>query len=264
MEKNEHLSNERPPVVLVPGGVMPAAISYGPLLEVVKDEAKVVAKDLEVYAADTPPPSYGLEREVEGIKRAAEASGLKSFHLVGYSGGGAASLAFIVKYPELVRSLALIEPAWIGSDPTPEEVAYWSEMDRIMALPPEERMQAFLHASMRPGVQLSPFLPGPPPPWMAKRPAGLEAMNRAFKTYHLDREDFHHFRRPVYLALGSLSHPMEEHKAKVLTSLFPDIRVEVYEGLHHFNPPHRAEPERFVQALRELWARSEMAASVNG
>ena len=262
MEKNEPTSNGRPPVILVPGGVNPAAISYGPLLEAIKDEAHVVVKDLEVYATDTPPPGYGLELEIEGMKRAAEAADFKSFHLVGYSGGGAASLAFLVKYPELVRSLALIEPAWIGNDP--EDAAYWSEMERIMALPPNERMQAFIRAGLRPGVEPPPPPPGPPPSWMAKRPAGLEAMTRAFRAYRLDREAFRHFRRPVYLALGSLSHPIEEHKAKVLTSLFPDIKVEVYEGLHHFNPPHRAEPERFARALRELWAHSEVAASVNG
>jgi len=262
MEKNEHTSNGRPPVVLVPGGVNPAAISYGPLLEVIKDEAGVVVKDLEVYATETPPPDYSLELEVEGIKRSAEAAGLKSFHLVGYSGGGAASLAFIAKYPEPVRSLALIEPAWIGINP--EDAADWSEMDRIMALPPNERMQAFIRAGLRPGVEPPPPPPGLPPPWMAKRPAGPDAMTRGFRAYDLDREDFRHFRRPVYLALGSLSHPIEEHKAKVLTSLFPDIRVEVYEGLHHFNPPHRAEPERFARALRELWTRSEVATSVNG
>ncbi|HEX6551525.1 MAG TPA: alpha/beta hydrolase [Ktedonobacteraceae bacterium] len=262
MEKNEHTSNGRRPVLLVPGGVNPAVISYGPLLEVLKDEAYVVVKDLEVYAADTPPPGYGLEVEVEGIKRAAEAADLKSFHLVGYSGGGAACLAFIVKDPELVRSLALIEPAWIGNDP--EDVNDWSEMERVMALPLAERMPAFMRAGLRPGVETPPPPPGPPAPWMAKRPAGLEAMTRAFRAYHLEREDFRHFRRPVYLALGSLSHPMEEHKAEVLSSLFPDMRVEVYEGLHHFNPPHRAEPERFARALRELWARSEVAASVKG
>ena len=260
MEKNEPTSNWQPPVILVPGGVNPAAITYGPLLEVLKDEAHVVVKDLEVYAADTPPPDYGLEIEVESIKRSAEAAGFKSFHLVGFSGGGAASLAFIVKYPELVRSLALIEPAWIGNDP--EDAGYWSEMERIMALPPNERMQAFIRAGLRPGVEPPPPSPGPPPPWMAKRPAGLEAMTRAFRAYHLDREDFRHFRRPVYLALGSLSHPIEENKAKVLTSLFPNIRVEIYEGLHHFNPPQRSEPERFARALRELWAHSEVATNI--
>jgi pimeloyl-ACP methyl ester carboxylesterase len=262
MANNEPTSNGRVPVLLVPGGVNPAAISYGPLLEVIKDEAHVVVTGLEVYAADTPPPDYGLELEVEGIKREAEAAGLKSFHLVGYSGGGAASLAFIVKYPDLVRSLALIEPAWIGNERGDE--TDWSEMERIMALPSNERMQAFIRAGLRPGVEPPPPSPGPPPPWMAKRPAGLEAMTRALKTYHLDREDFRHFQQPVYLALGSLSHHIEEHKAKVLSNLFPDIRVEVYEGLHHFNPPHRAEPERFARALHGLWARSEVAASVNG
>ena len=72
MKKNEPTSNGRPPVLLVPGGVNPAAISYGPLLEAIKDEAHVVVKDLEVYATDTPPPVYGLELEIEGIKRPAK------------------------------------------------------------------------------------------------------------------------------------------------------------------------------------------------
>ena len=57
------------------------------------------------------------------------------FHLVGYSGGGACCLAFISSFPERVLSLALIEPAWIGTgDLTPEETEYWAEADRMMAL----------------------------------------------------------------------------------------------------------------------------------
>jgi pimeloyl-ACP methyl ester carboxylesterase len=90
------------PVVLVPGGVMPAAISYGPLLEVLEDEARVVPKDLEVYTTDAPPPNYRLDLEVDGINCAADAAGMNRFHLVGYSGGGACSLVFITRHPERV------------------------------------------------------------------------------------------------------------------------------------------------------------------
>jgi hypothetical protein len=90
---------------------------------------------------------------------------------------------------------------------------------------------------------------------MAKRPAGLEALVRAFKTYPLNRERFRQFRPPVYLALGSLSCLFYEREAKTLASLFPNLRVEVYEARSHLDPPHRAEPERFARALRELWAR---------
>src|SRR5207249_10435275 len=104
--------------------------------------------------------------------------------------------------------LARIEPAWIGNEGwNAEDAADWAEMDRVMALPPDERMRAFMRWEMRAGVEppALPMPPGPPPPWMARRPAGLEALVRAFKAYHLNRERFRQFRQPVYFALGSLS-----------------------------------------------------------
>ena len=260
MKNSEHLSGEPTPVVLVPGGVMPAGLSYERLLNVIGDQVRAVAKDLEVYRSATPPDNYGLELEVEGIKRAADAAGFDTFHLVGYSAGGASSLAFAAQYPNRLRSLALIEPAWIGNDDwTPEDVADWAELDRVMALPDDERMRAFARWQMRPGLQPPQLqLPaGPPPSWMAQRPAGLEAVARAFKVYRLDRQRFRSFRRPVYYALGSLSRPSYERDAKTLAGLFPDFRLEVYEGRSHYDPPHRAEPERFARALRELWAAGE-------
>jgi len=58
--------------------------------------------------------TYGLETEVEGIRRLADRAGFETFHIVGYSAGGASSLAFASRYPERLRSLALMEPAWAG------------------------------------------------------------------------------------------------------------------------------------------------------
>jgi pimeloyl-ACP methyl ester carboxylesterase len=258
MTMDKHSSNEKPAVLFVPGGVMPAELAYGPLLRVIGDKIQPILKELEVYATDAPPPGYGLELEVEGIRRVADMAGVKSFHLVGYSAGGASSLAFAAKYPVRLRSLALIEPAWIGSV-TPEDAADWAEIERLIMLSPDERMSAFFHWQMRPGVQppALPLPPGPPPPWMAKRPAGLEAFIRAFNTYHLDQDRFRLLNRPVYYALGSLSTRFYERSAKRLASLLPDMQVEEYDGRSHLDPPHRAEPERFAHALRDLWARSD-------
>ena len=256
MEQQAHSPAERAPVLFVPGGVTPAAISYGPLLAVLREQVQPVVKDLELYAAERPPANYGLELEVEGIRRAADAAGFTTFHLVGYSGGGAMSLAFTAMYPDRLKSLALIEPAWIGNEGwTVEDAADWAELNASMALPNEERMRAFMRWHMRPGVEPPrPQLPpGPPPPWMAQRPAGLEALAAAFKAYHLDRDRFRHFQQPVYYAVGSLSRAFFERNASTLAGFFPDLRVEVYEGRSHFDPPHRAEPERFARALFELW-----------
>ncbi len=76
-------------VVLLPGAVLPAEPAYAALLDVLGERVDGVAKDLEVYAADQPPPDYSLDTEVEGILREADAHGFERFHLVGYSGGGA-------------------------------------------------------------------------------------------------------------------------------------------------------------------------------
>jgi hypothetical protein len=38
---------------------------------------------------------------------------------------------------------------------------------------------------------------------------------------------------------------------------FPDFKIEEYEGRSHFDPPHRAEPDRFARALLDLRTRTE-------
>ena len=122
-------------VILLPGSVLPAELAYAALLEVLGDEVVAVAKDLEVYAGDEPPPGYTLDHEVEGIVRAAAAAGFERFHVVGYSAGGASSLAFAARYPERLQSLVLLEPAWAGNEGlNPAEQAVWREYDRIVRL----------------------------------------------------------------------------------------------------------------------------------
>src|SRR3990170_1560893 len=149
-----HDARPRPQVIFMPGGVLPADLAYGPLLGVLGDGVEAVAKDLEVYASDVPPPDFGLGVEVEGIRRAANAAGFERFHLVGYSGGGASSIAFAATYPERLLSLALMEPAWAGWEGlTPEEEAVYREFERIMTLPPDEMMGAFMREQLRPGVE---------------------------------------------------------------------------------------------------------------
>lgn len=251
-------AGSRPQVVFLPGGVLPASLAYEPLLGVLGDDVEAVAKELEIYAGAEPPPDYSLDVEVEGVLRAAGEAGFRRFHLVGYSAGGAATLAFAVKHPDRLESVALLEPAWAGNEGlTPEEAAIWAEFRRIMTLPPDERMPAFVRVQLRPGVPPPPPPPGPPPPWMATRPAGLAAFTATFDSWKLDHDALRAFDRPVYFALGALSNP--DHYGRIaerLGRLFPDFTLEVYEERHHFDPPHRVEPDRLAAALRRHWARA--------
>jgi pimeloyl-ACP methyl ester carboxylesterase len=103
-------------VILLPGSVLPAGLAYGALLAALGSDVEAAAKDLEVYATpDAAGRDYTLDLEVDGVLRAADERGWERFHLVGYSAGGAAALAFAANHPQRLSSLALLEPAWAGN-----------------------------------------------------------------------------------------------------------------------------------------------------
>jgi pimeloyl-ACP methyl ester carboxylesterase len=244
--------------MLLPGGVMPADLAYAALLEALGNDVEAIAKDLEVYAGPEPPVGYTLDHEIAGILRTARDADFDRFHLVGYSGGGASSLAFAAKHAERLLSLALLEPAWMGNDDlSPKERDVWREIDRIATLPPTEMMPAFVAIQLAPGVEPPPPPPGPPPPWMATRPAGLRALMAAFRSSNLKLDDLRTLEQPVYFALGGRSNPnYYARMAERARGIFPNFTLEVFNERHHFDPPHRREPERTAQALRTHWARA--------
>jgi pimeloyl-ACP methyl ester carboxylesterase len=239
-------------VILLPGGILPADLAYGALVDALGDEVDAVAKDLELYSGAEPPVDYRLDDEVAGVVREVDVRGWDSFHLVGYSAGGAAALAAAARHPERLLSLGLLEPAWAGDWEMGEaERALWRELEKLEGLPPEEYIHAFVRLELRPGVE-------PPPPWMANRPAGIRACTRAFKASGLDRESLSRFDRPVYYALGGLSNPdIYGELAERLSRAFNDFTLDVFEERHHFDPPHRIEPKRLARSLHRLWERAE-------
>jgi pimeloyl-ACP methyl ester carboxylesterase len=252
------MENQRFQAILLPGGVMPAELAYPDLVREFEPDADVRFKELELYASSEPAAGWGLETEVEAIRRFADEAGFERFHLVGYSGGGAIAIAFCATYPERLASLALNEPAWTGSeDLSKDELELWHEFDRIVALPPDQMMPEFVRAQLAPGVEPPPPPEGSPPAWMATRPAGLRAFTESFKRFPLDTERLRAFRRPVLYTMGGKSNQIAVRpKAERLNRIFPDFTLEIFEERHHFDPAHRAEPERYARSLRRLWYRA--------
>jgi pimeloyl-ACP methyl ester carboxylesterase len=242
-------------VVLLPGIVLPKDLAFGALIDAFSEDVRAHAKDLELYATPEPPHGYGLDTEIDGVLRDADARGVARFHLVGYSAGGAIAAALAARDPERLLSLALLEPAWIGNeDLTEDERRVWTEIERIRDLPPDEKMPRFVRVQLAPGIEPPPPPPGSPPPWMAKRPAGIDAITRAFERHEIDAARLRAFDSPVYFALGELSNPDSFGRmAERAGELFPHFTLERWEGRHHFDPPHRAEPERLASSLAAIW-----------
>ena len=171
------LNHEPLPVIFLPGALLPADVTYGRLVAALGNQVRPLLKELEVYSGDeTPPPGYRLEMEIEGINDAADNAGFEGFHLVGFSEGGGIALAYAARYPDVLRSLVLIEPAWVGNQNwSVEEESQWTEVGRVLSLQSERRMEAFL--LLKTGAsELEPASPGSPSEWMANRPAGLAAL----------------------------------------------------------------------------------------
>ncbi len=62
----------------------------------------------------------------------------------------------------------------------------------------------------------------------------------------------------MYFALGSRSNPdYYGRMADRLAAIFPDFSIERFSERHHFDPPHRIEPERLANSLLALWQRGE-------
>jgi pimeloyl-ACP methyl ester carboxylesterase len=248
----------RYPVIFLPGIIAPAAIRYGPLVERLAG-VDVVLRDLAVYDDDEPPPDFAIDTELVALDRAADDAGFEKFHLYGHSGGGAVALAYVASRRDRVQSLAVDEPA---SDMTEEgDAVYgWPEFDEALLLPPGESTAAFMRLQVADDVILPPSPAGNPPPWMAKRPAGIRAFVGALRRHRVQPAEYARFASPVYFSRGSRTHSRWEAMQTRLAGLFPDFTGEVFEGLHHLNTSHQAEPDRVAATLTSFWEGSETSA----
>ncbi|MGE0704228.1 MAG: alpha/beta fold hydrolase, partial [Vicinamibacterales bacterium] len=242
--------------VFLPGIIAPAAIRYAPLVSCLAD-VETVTKDLAVYATGTPPPGYSIAMEVAGIDRAADAARFDRFHLYGHSAGGAVALAYVAAHPDRVISLTIDEPADDFAEAGRVDLR---EFEPLATLPVPERLQAFMRLQVSPVVVLPPPPPGPPPPWMTSRPGGIEAFIAALKRHERLTERYSMFRAPVLFTWGSLTHPRWDRMRLRLAMAFSDFTAERFNGLHHLNTSHQAEPDRVARLLQDLWTRAEQVA----
>jgi pimeloyl-ACP methyl ester carboxylesterase len=238
--------------LFLPGIATPARVAFAPLLARLDPSVHAVTKELEVYAGDTPPESYDLQAEVDGLDRFVTDRGYHRFHLYGHSIGGAIALAYTARNGDRVTSLALNEAA---TDFSTEDRAVIASQ-RLGELPDDQRMAAFVRQLLRPGVEIGASPATPPTAESAKRPAGLAAAIAAIEAATLDDAPLRAYARPVYYSYGSLSNARWEAMGTRLTTVFPDCTVEEYEGRHHLDPSHQAEPARVAAALHRLWRRA--------
>jgi pimeloyl-ACP methyl ester carboxylesterase len=243
------------PIVCL-GAVAPAALTYARLQEALRDEARLLLIDPLCFAEPLP-ADYSVDREIEAILCAADTAGFDTFDLVGYSVSASLALLLATRQPDRIRTLTLIEPPWIGTEPScSADAAFLASLDGTMAVPPSQRYLALLAAVSPPDTDPSVYLPHDPPTWLVQRPVRFELLWQALRASRIELSTLTSFPHPVYLPVGGRTHPWFRLAARRLADLFPGAAGETYPDLTHLDPPQSRATERFAQALRELWNQS--------
>ncbi|MDN5914620.1 MAG: hypothetical protein L0I76_05850 [Pseudonocardia sp.] len=149
--------------------------------------------------------------------------------------------------------MALNEPGTDFSDAARGAIS----VEQVSDVPADQFMPRFVQQFVRPGVELPASPPPSLNPEMAKRRAGLAAAIPAMYDYRVDEDDLRSYRGPAYFAYGTLSSELWEAMAERVPHVLGDCTVERYEGRHHLDAPHQAEPRRLAAALTVLWKRAD-------
>ncbi len=110
--EREKSAPDTEPVLLVHGNVS-SSLFFVDLINALPDRFRPIAPDLRGYGGTDPLPidaSRGLQDWADDLLALADALGLQTFHLLGWSMGGGVAMQMLLQAPQRVRTLTLQAP----------------------------------------------------------------------------------------------------------------------------------------------------------
>jgi pimeloyl-ACP methyl ester carboxylesterase len=202
-----------------------------------------------------------MSEQAEDCRAVLRAAGAPRAHVVGESFGGAVALQLAVESPELVQSLALLEPAlmWGESGPAYREslaqgVQGFREFD-------ESHRPALLDEFMRARwpdyqTQLEAVLPGAFEQAVRDAATAFEVDIAGLLNWHFTPEDASRVRQPALSILGEGSEALWSRFGEVhrmLLEALPDSEGFVLPRATHFLAVQN--PRDMAEALAGFWKR---------
>lgn len=232
----------RPRVLWInPAGTEPVE----PFAERIRGDVDVTLLGLRVWGL-APGDRYDMGVEVAAV---AAAAGSGPVHLAGFSAGATVALAAALTLGDSVRSVALLEPAFIGDDDwDPAETGWRAAIGSLRASGPPEQAEALRDMLMAPGEMAPP--PRRPVAWN-HRDDLLGTMLSAHTGF--ESSDLVRIGAPVIQVRGGRSAPRFGLVGRRLAEVCADFRESVFPHLHHFAPPFREQPEQLAKLLLGFW-----------
>jgi pimeloyl-ACP methyl ester carboxylesterase len=236
----------RPRVIWIsPTGTDFAGTAIEAFAERLRDRFDVMLLGLRVWGLP-PGDGYGIDVEVAAV---AEAAGPEPVHLAGFSAGATVALAAALALGDAVRSVAVLEPAFIGDDDwDPAEAEWRAAIASLRSTATAEEVGRFRGMLTAPGAV--------PPP--SRGPSAWDHRDDRLGTMLSARTGFESadlaaIRAPLLVIRGGRSARRFALVARRLIAVCPRASEHVFPALHHFTPPFRDAPEELASVLLGLW-----------
>ncbi len=178
--------------------------------------------------------SYSIVEQVKFVERAAASLGVKRFHLVGNSMGGAITSLYAATYPEQVITATLISPAGVHDTP--------SVMDELLSKGGNPLIPTTIDefgAVLDFVMEDKPFIPGPVQKVEGERSVARVEINRKiFEDIRADQglgleSRFSAITAPTLIIWGDQDRAINFKNIDRYADLIPDATKKVYTGIGH-------------------------------
>jgi pimeloyl-ACP methyl ester carboxylesterase len=227
------------PVVLIHGALI--ADAFRPLFkEPSLTGYRLIAYHRRGYTGSSPTAGpISLEEQASDCGALTRHLGVRSAHVVGHSFGGAVALQLALDAPELVHSLALLEPAlMVGASGAPyrasleQAIRHFHERESSAAV--DEMLQA-RWPGYRPGLES--VLPGSFDAAVADASVAFDTELPGLFEWRFAEEEAKRIIQPVLSVLGAESGALSPRFAEAhqwLLATMPDAEGYVVPNAHHF------------------------------
>ena len=227
------------PVLLIHGGVL-AGDTFLPLTAESRlaDGRQTIRYHRRGYAGSARATSpFGIADHAADAKALLAHLGISRAHVVGHSFGGAIALQLALDAPDLVASLAVLEPALAAAVPPPPA---WEEvigvaLGKFHAGDLTGALDAFFTHILAPGYRpmLDKNVPGGFEQAVADIQTPFSVELEALLTWRFTADDAARIRQPTLAVLGDDSGPMFSDGQKVLRQWIPHAQEFRVPQTHH-------------------------------
>jgi abhydrolase domain-containing protein 6 len=202
---------------------------------------------------------YGFDEQSLRLAEFVDALGLKRFHLVGNSMGGAIAALYAYRHPAKVQSLALLDAAgFYGEQPSELQILIENKQKNPLIVRSPEDMEFLMSFAM----EQVPFLPWPASNVLARRAMAKEAANdQIFKHMMIEAEAaklsggfthvFSKLTVPSLVLWGEEDRILHVSSVDKFFEAMPNVQTEILPNVGH--APMLEVPELTANLLVEFW-----------